>query len=116
MIVGEAKSNKAKNAPWAEVKKPLGMMGTIVASAFGILFKNYVDTHDIDYISIILFMVIIVLAVYAIGYVLYIMLKDFIYMDGKRYDDLIDDINQVKIFASAGGEEIEEMGDLEDAS
>ncbi|WP_139165227.1 hypothetical protein [Butyrivibrio sp. INlla16] len=98
------------------MKKPLGMMGTIVASAFGILFKNYVDTHDIDYISIILFMVIIVLAVYAIGYVLYIMLKDFIYMDGKRYDDLIDDINQVKIFASAGGEEIEEMGDLEDAS
>lgn len=99
LLINQAEKAKVQNNPFLPIKKPLKTLGTIIIPIVIYVTKEIVKTSTLDeLIYLALLSIAIILCLVSIIFALIPIVKYIFYSDYNRYDELIYDLNQLKIF------------------
>ncbi len=101
MLIEQAKEAKVDSDPIIPLVRPMKLLGTIIVPIVVAIANRLAEETNIN--KLIVWgaqIVIIAISVFAILIAILPLVKELIFRDGKRYDDLIYDINQVILFYS----------------
>lgn len=103
LLIEKAKIDKQFFAPFADIEKGGKLFITVVVPVLAYIFKRILDNNkevitDEIYVQIIASTIIIGVLIVAFVYALYPIIRRLLYRDEAKYDDLIDDLENIKIF------------------
>jgi hypothetical protein len=101
LLITEAQSSQEQSDYLAPLKNPLKMLGTIIVPivVFAAQKSGTAATQD-EMITMSMQAIIIVISIFSIIISITAIAKDIFYRDYNKYNDLISDLKQVKIFYS----------------
>ena len=101
LLINEAHRTKILMDPFLPIIKPFKALCTIVIPISAYVAQKIADKSSIEsLISVSIEMICIIICIFVALYALFILIKDLLYRDCSKYDDLINDLYQVKIFQS----------------
>lgn len=99
MLIEEAKLAQSQCDYIAPFKKPLKILRTVIVPIIAYLVQKLDNVVQADEMFVIVIQIIVlVLLIFALIFVLTPFIKDILYRDYNRYDELICDLRQIKIF------------------
>ena len=99
LLIVQAELAKAKNNPFLPIIKPLKTIGAIIIPVVVYLTKKITEnSSQNELIDLLLISIALTLCVASIIISLLPIIKDLFYRDSNKYDELIYDLNQLKIF------------------
>lgn len=99
LLIEQAEKSKVENDPFLHVKGPIKTLGAIIIPIIIYVAKNIAESSSQDEVlSLALLSVALILCVASIIFALLPILRIIFYRDLNRYEDLIYDLNQIKIF------------------
>lgn len=99
LLIEEAQNAKIQSDYLAPLKKPIKILGTIIIPLVAAVVEKISDTASQD--DMIIFaaeVIVIVLMIFSIIFALSPLVKHILYRDYNKYDDLIYDLRQIKLF------------------
>lgn len=99
LLIAQAESAKIKYNPFLPIIKPLKTIGAIIVPIVVYFTKKITETSTPnELIDLLLISIVLTLCVASIIIALLTIIKDLFYRDSNKYDELIYDLNQLKIF------------------
>ena len=99
LLIEQAKEEKLRCDPFALVKKPLKTLSSVIIPILAFVATKYAEAITIDTLLVLaLQVIIIILASTAMIFSILPIVKELIYRDATKYDELIYDLKQLKIF------------------
>lgn len=99
LLIEQAEENKIKDNPLLEVSKPLKLFGTIVIPAILFVATKIAEGLTIENLVALAILYVVMLAmIFAIIFSLKSLITVIIYPDYYKYEELIYDLKQLKIF------------------
>ncbi len=99
LLIEQASEDKSKYNPFTPIKGPLKTLASIIIPILAYVattFAEAIDTKEL--ITISLQLIIIILCVSSMIFSLLPIIKDMLYSDSNKYDELIYDLKQLKLF------------------
>ena len=99
LLIEEAENAKEENNPFLPIKRPVKILSTIIVPIIVYVANEIVSemkTNELLYVA--LLSIVLILYIAAISFAVVPIFKDLIYRDSNKYDALIYDLRQLKIF------------------
>lgn len=100
LLIEEAKKAQIQSDYLLPIIKPLKALGAIIFPIIAYVAKKMGDAATVEEIIPLVLQIIVFICVFAIIIATVPFLKDFIYRDYNKYNELIDDLSQIKLFYS----------------
>ena len=94
-----AKNAQSEMNPFSPMKKTLKLLWIVIFPILAYVMKKVADKTPVESLVVVsLQLIAIIICTFAIFYALFPLLRNLFYSDYDKYEDLIYDLNQVKIF------------------
>lgn len=101
LLISEAKTAQIEYDSFLALKKPFKVLSAIIVPIVVYVARQIADAASVgDLLNMTLQIIFIIICVFSITIAIAPVIKDITYRDFNKYNELIDDLNQVKIFYS----------------